>query len=49
MMQESLNKLITNGIDVNILIPTSTWISLGLAIAISGMILIITTQTFKKL
>lgn len=48
-MQESITKLIENGIDVNVNIPTKTWISLGLAIALSGIILIVTTQTFKKL
>lgn len=48
-MQDSINKLIENGIAININIPTKTWVSLGLAIALSGMMLIITTQTFKKL
>lgn len=48
-MQDSLNKLIENGIDVNIKIPTKTWISLGLAVLIPGIIFIITAQTFKKL
>lgn len=48
-MQDSLNKLIQEGISVNINIPTKTWISLGLAVLIPGIVLIITTQTFKKL
>ena len=48
-MQDSLNKLIQDGINVNINIPTRTWVSLGLAVLIPGVIFCITTQTFKKL
>lgn len=48
-MQDSLNKLIQDGISVNINIPTNTWFSLGIAVLIPGIVLIITTQTFKKL
>ena len=48
-MGDSLNKLIEDGIDVNVVIPNKSWVALALAITIPGIILIITTQTFKKL
>ena len=48
-MQESLNKLIQDGISVNVNIPTKTWFSLAIAVLVPGIVLIITTQTFKKL
>ncbi len=48
-MQDSLNKLIQDGISVKIDIPAKTWFSLGMAVLIPGIVLIITTQTFKKL
>ena len=48
-MTDSLNKLIEDGLNVNIHIPTKTWVALGLAVTLPGIILIITAQTFKKL
>lgn len=48
-MQESLNKLIQDGISVNVNIPTKTWFAMAVAVLVPGIVLIITTQTFKKL
>lgn len=48
-MTDSLNKLIEDGVDVNVNIPIQTWVGLALAIGIPGIILVVCGQAFRKL
>ena len=46
---DAINKLIDEGITVNIEIPNKTWIGLALAIAVPGILLIVTKAAMGKL
>lgn len=48
-MTDSLNKLIEDGVDVNVNIPIQAWVGLALAVGIPGIIITVCAQAFRKL